>query len=178
MASWEAIAQKIRVPVGRLCVIVLFFMHPTWRSIAIGGTVAGLGALLRLWAAGYIDKGRALATDGPYARTRNPLYLGSLIMAVGILMAGRAYWFLLPFCILYIALYYPVMKREEQELVGGYGERFLEYSEHVPLFFPQFRAVRMEPSSFLWSRVKRNREHRHLMVLVLAEVFLVTKIYW
>jgi protein-S-isoprenylcysteine O-methyltransferase Ste14 len=179
MAGWEKIAQKIRVPVGRLGVITLFFMHPTAKSLVIGGAIAGLGALVRIWAAGYIDKGKALATDGPYALTRNPLYLGSLIMGLGVLVAGRLYWFLLPFGLLYLVLYIPVMKREEQELHQGYGDAFLDYVGRVPMFFPRLAPARLASSTFLWSRVKRNREHRHLLGLVIAELFLIAKsIYW
>ena len=179
MASWEAIAQKIRVPVGRLGVVCLFFVHPSQNSILIGGTVAGLGALLRIWAAGYIDKGKALATAGPYSMTRNPLYLGSLIMSFGVLLAGQLYWFLLPFGLIYLLLYIPVMKREEQELVQGYGDAFLAYAGQVPRFFPSLRPASKSVSPFLWSRVKRNREHRHVLVLVVAMVLLAVKcIYW
>jgi protein-S-isoprenylcysteine O-methyltransferase Ste14 len=178
MASWEKIAQKIRVPAGRVGVIALLFMHPTWQSLAIGSMIAGLGALIRLWAAGYIDKGKALATEGPYAMTRNPLYLGSLIMALGILIAGHVYWLVLPFGVLFVALYYPVMKREEQELLQGYGEAFVNYAKRVPMFFPQFRSAAARSTTFLWLRVRRNREHRHLLVLALAVIFLMVRIYW
>lgn len=179
MASWEKIAQKIRVPVGRLGIITLFFMHPTAKSLALGGIIAGLGAVLRIWAAGYIDKGKALATAGPYSLSRNPLYLGSLIMGFGVLIAGRIYWFLLPFGLLYLLLYIPVMKREEQELFQGYGDAFLAYAGRVPMFFPRISPAPGTPSSFLWSRVKRNREHRHLLALVVVELLLVAKcIYW
>jgi protein-S-isoprenylcysteine O-methyltransferase Ste14 len=178
MESWERIAQKIRVPVARLGVICLLFVHPSPRSLLIGGVVAALGACIRVWAAGYIDKGKALATAGPYAMTRNPLYVGSLLMGSGILIAGQVYWLLLPFGALYLALYIPVMKREEQELLQGYGNEFLAYAGRVPRFFPQFRPAPAPRSSFLWSRVKRNREHRHLMVLALAEVFLVIRSFF
>jgi protein-S-isoprenylcysteine O-methyltransferase Ste14 len=179
MASWETIAQKIRVPVGRVGVVCLFFMHPSQKSILIGGTVAAVGAIIRIWAAGYIDKGRALATAGPYSMTRNPLYLGSLIMGLGVLVAGQVYWLLLPFFILYVLLYIPVMKREEQELVQGYGDAFAAYAGRVPRFFPRFHPVPGPDSSFLWSRVKRNREHRHVLVLVAAILFLAAQcIYW
>jgi protein-S-isoprenylcysteine O-methyltransferase Ste14 len=153
-------------------------MHPTWQSLAIGSMIAALGALIRLWAAGYIDKGKALATEGPYAMTRNPLYLGSLIMALGILIAGHVYWLVLLFGILFVALYYPVMKREEQELLQGYGEDFVNYAERVPMFFPQFRSAAARSTTFLWLRVRRNREHRHLLVLALAVIFLMVRIYW
>jgi len=175
MASWESIAQKIRVPLSRFGVVLLFFMHPSQQSLVIGGVVAGFGALIRIWAAGYIDKGKALATAGPYALTRNPLYLGSLFMALGILIAGQLYWLLLPFVILYIALYYPVMKREEQELLQGYGDAFVAYAGRVPRLFPSFTPALSVPSSFRWSRVRRNREHRHMIALALLLAFLIVR---
>ncbi len=176
MSSWGAIAQKIRVPAGTLLGIVfLLLMHPSRRSFLIGGAVACLGALIRVWAAGTIDKGKALAKDGPYALTRNPLYLGSLFMAFGILLAGQGYWLLLPFGIFFLAFYYPVMKREEQELLHGYGEEFLDYARRVPMFFPSFRTASGRSSSFLWSRVVRNREHRTLMGFALVVIILIVQ---
>jgi protein-S-isoprenylcysteine O-methyltransferase Ste14 len=176
MSSWGAIAQKIRVPAGTLLgIIFLLLMHPSRRSLVYGGTIACLGALLRLWAAGHIDKGKALATAGPYALTRNPLYLGSLFMALGVILAGQVYWLLLPFGIFYISLYYPVMKREEQELLQGYGDAFLLYAKRVPMFFPSFSVLSAPPPGFLWARVVRNREHRTLMGLALTEIFLIVK---
>jgi protein-S-isoprenylcysteine O-methyltransferase Ste14 len=174
MSSWGAIAQKIRVPAGTLLgVVFLLLMHPSRRSLLYGGVIACLGALLRLWAAGYIDKGKALATEGPYALTRNPLYLGSFFMALGVLLAGQGYWLLLPFGAFYLMLYLPVMRREEQELLQGYGEQFLEYTRRVPMFFPSFHAASARSSSFLWSRVVRNREHRTLLGLALVEIILI-----
>ncbi len=158
-----------------LGVVFLLMMHPSRRSLIYGGIIAALGALLRLWASGHIDKGRALATEGPYALTRNPLYLGSFFMALGVLLAGQGYWLLLPFGVFYISLYYPVMKREEEELLHAYHERFLDYASRVPLFIPSFRSASLHSSAFLWSRVIRNREHRTVMGLAVTELFLVLK---
>ena len=177
MDSWGKFAQKIRVPAGTLLgVFFLLLMHPSIRSLWIGGIIALAGALLRVWAAGHIEKGRVLAQGGPYALTRNPLYLGSFFMALGILVAGQGYWLLLPFGIFFIGLYYPVMKAEERELLEGHGETFVLYACRVPLFFPSFRNAVSGPSTFLWSRVIKNREHRTLAGLLLAETFLILKI--
>ncbi len=174
MSSWGSIAQKIRVPAGTLLgVIFILLMHPSRRSLLYGGIIASVGALLRLWAAGHIDKGKALATEGPYALTRNPLYLGSFFMALGVILAGQVYWLLLPFGAFYLLVYYPVMKREEQELQQGYGEAFLQYARRVPMFFPNFNGASLRSSAFLWSRVIRNREHRTLMGLALTEIILI-----
>jgi hypothetical protein len=117
MKSWGARAQRLRVPVGTfLGIVFLLLMHPSIRSLWIGGSVAALGSLGRIWAAGHLDKGKCLACAGPYAHTRNPLYLGSFLMGLGVVLAGQAYWLLLPFGLFFAAFYYPVMRREEQEL--------------------------------------------------------------
>jgi protein-S-isoprenylcysteine O-methyltransferase Ste14 len=172
--SWRKRAQKIRVPAGTaLGIVFLLLMHPSVRSLGIGGAIAAAGAMLRLWAAGHIEKGRVLTRGGPYAFTRNPLYFGSFLMALGIIVAGQSYWLLLAFILFYAAFYFPVMKAEEQELLQGYGERFIEYSQKVPLFFPSFRRARFAPSTFMWSRVIRNREHHTFAGFLATEAILV-----
>jgi protein-S-isoprenylcysteine O-methyltransferase Ste14 len=176
MESWGKIAQKLRVPLGTvLGLVFLIFMHPSYQSLWLGGIVAFLGGILRIWAAGHIEKGRVLAQGGPYALTRNPLYLGSFLMALGILIAGQGYWLLLPFGLFFLAVYYPVMKAEEQELLQGYGENFMQYCRRVPLFLPTLRFVSGPPSIFLWSRVLKNREHKTFAVLVLTVTILIIK---
>ena len=174
MNSWKKFAQRTRVPIGTvLGIVFLLLMHPSIRSLWIGGVIALTGALLRLWAAGHIEKGRVLTQGGPYALTRNPLYLGSFLMALGIIVAGQSYWLLLPFGAFFAVFYYPVMRAEEQELLQGYGGEFVQYSNRVPLFFPNFKKARHPSSTFLWSRVIRNREHRTLAGLLLAEGILI-----
>jgi protein-S-isoprenylcysteine O-methyltransferase Ste14 len=181
MNSWRKFAQRTRVPFGTvLGILFLLSMHPSigWmqpstQSLWIGGAIALSGALLRIWAAGHIEKGRVLTQGGPYAFTRNPLYLGSFVMALGIIVAGQGYWLLIPFVVFFVVFYYPVMREEEQELLQGYGDRFLDYSEKVPLFFPSFQKAGSNNSNFIWSRVIRNREHRTIAGLILAEAALV-----
>ena len=176
MASWKKIAQKTRVPAGTILgVIFLICMHPSTRSLWIGGAIALPGSLLRLWAAGHIEKGRVLTQSGPYALTRNPLYLGSFLMALGIILGGQGYWLLPIFGVFFAVFYIPVMKAEELELFSGYGEQFTEYSKRVPLFFPSLGSGGNAASAFLWSRVIRNREHRTIAGLVVAEAILVLK---
>jgi len=176
MTSWKQKAQKIRVPAGTvLGIIFLVLMHPSMRSLWIGALISMVGALLRLWAAGHIIKGRVLTRTGPYAFSRNPLYLGSFFMALGIIIGGQGYWLLLLFALFFLTLYIPVMRAEEQELLNGYGDEFVEYSKKVSLFFPRFRPPGYSVSGFLWSRVTRNREHRTIIGLILAEAVLVLK---
>jgi len=174
MASWNKLAQKTRVPAGTvLGIVFLFLMHPSNRSLVLGGIIALAGALVRIWAAGHIEKGKVLTQGGPYAFTRNPLYLGSFFMAFGIIIAGQSYWLLLAFGAFFALFYYPVMKAEEQELFQSHGNHFLEYAARVPRFFPGLRRTGPASSTFLWSRVIRNREHRTFMGLALAVILLV-----
>jgi protein-S-isoprenylcysteine O-methyltransferase Ste14 len=175
--SWGKTAQKIRVPAGTLLgAIFLLFMHPSIPSLWIGGIIAFSGAFLRLWAAGHIEKGISLTRGGPYSLTRNPLYLGSFIMAIGVFIGGQAYWLLPFFGLFFLGLYYPVMRAEEQELLRGHGEKFLEYIRSVPMFFPGFPGSPDGTSTFSWSRAIKNREHRTLAGLVLIEAFLIARL--
>lgn len=150
-------------------------MHPSRHSLWLGGAIALLGALLRVWAAGHIEKGKLLARGGPYARTRNPLYLGSLLLALGVLTGGQGYWLLIPFGVFFLIIYYPVMKAEEQELLHGHGEEFVEYYRRVPLLFPGRKRLWSRSSEFQWYRVIKNREHRTLLGLAVVEVFLIAR---
>jgi protein-S-isoprenylcysteine O-methyltransferase Ste14 len=172
--GWGKLAQKIRVPAGTvLGIAFLFLMHPSAQSLWIGGIIAATGASFRLWAAGHIEKGRVLTRGGPYAFTRNPLYLGSFLMAFGIILAGQSYWLLLPFGLFFLVCYFPVMKAEERELYNGYGDEFIQYSRFVPLFFPNFGRTPLAPSTFEWSRVVRNREHRTFAGFLVTEILLI-----
>lgn len=178
MVGWGKLAQRTRVPVGTVLgvafLIVLLMRPPSLRSLWIGGVTAVAGALLRIWAAGHIEKGRVLTQGGPYAFTRNPLYLGSFIMALGIIIAGHGYWWLLAaFGVFFAAFYFPVMKAEEKELLQTHGDRFLEYVARVPLFFPGLRKRGQDDSAFLWSRVIKNREHHTTIGLIIALSLLV-----
>jgi len=139
-------------------------------------TVAG--ALTRLWAAGHIEKSVRLARSGPYAYTRNPLYLGSFFMALGVILAGQGYWLLPFFAIFFLGFYLPVMRAEEQDLQNLYGDDFLEYSRRVPLFFPSHKAAGYPYVNFLWSRVRKNREHRNLITLIPVEIILILRLFF
>jgi protein-S-isoprenylcysteine O-methyltransferase Ste14 len=176
MASWKEFAQKTRVPAGTaLGILFLLLMHPSARSLWIGAAITLPGWLLRLWAAGHIDKGKVLTQGGPYARTRNPLYLGSFLMALGIILGGQGYWLLPLFGGFFAAFYIPVMKAEADHMLGRYGQEFIDYSKRVPAFFPAFQKAGTGASAFLWSRVIQNREHRNVVGLIGAETILVLK---
>ena len=184
-ASWMRFAQKARVPAGTaLGIIFLLFMHPSIRSLMIGGFFTLAGALLRIWAAGHIEKRVRLAWSGPYAYTRNPLYVGSFLMAFGVILAGQGYWLLPFFALFFVGVYLPVMRAEEQDLEQAYGADFLEYARSTPLFFPKITrpAEKLKntgsPVRFSWARVRKNREHRNLASLLAVEGILILRLFF
>src|SRR5258707_3652510 len=130
-----------------LALAVLAFSRPTRRSILFGALVGALGLLVRAYAAGYLHKQEVLTVTGPYAFTRNPLYLGSAILAIGAGIASRS-WISAVILFVYFALFYSiVMRREEKELHLRHGAAFEEYARAVPLFIPRLTAAKVPQAS-------------------------------
>ena len=153
-----------RVRIGYLlAVVVLFLSRPKPLPILIGACVGLLGLAIRAYAAGYLHKQAVLTTTGPYARTRNPLYFGSSILALGAAIAMHS-WLSAALLLFYFALVYTlVMRREEIELRGHHGAEFDAYAESVPLFFPRFTAQSHPATtagSFSWAQYRKNHEYQ------------------
>lgn len=138
MSDAAAIFARWRVRLGYLlAVIVLWFARPAPKFILAGAVIGLCGLWLRGYAAGYLHKQEILTVTGPYAHTRNPLYLGSAILAVGAGVSSHS-WISAAVLLIYFALVYSVvMRREENELVMQHGEAFRQYAAAVPLFFPR-----------------------------------------
>jgi protein-S-isoprenylcysteine O-methyltransferase Ste14 len=138
MSDWSRIARRVRVPLGFAFAILYFWLaRPTWRSIALGAVVIVPGLLIRALASGHVRKNEALATSGPYAYTRNPLYLGSLLIGVGFAFAARSWWVGIVLVVMFFAIYLPVIRDEEAFLCAKFPE-FEEYARQVPRMFPLF----------------------------------------
>jgi protein-S-isoprenylcysteine O-methyltransferase Ste14 len=151
-----------RVRVGYpLAIAVLAFSRPTPRSILLGALVGVAGLCLRAYAAGYLHKQEVLTATGPYAYTRNPLYLGSAILALGAGIAARS-WISAIILIIYFAVFYSaVMRREAKELHLRHGASFEEYARTVPLFLPRLTAAKLtgdSAGSFSFAQYRKNHE--------------------
>jgi protein-S-isoprenylcysteine O-methyltransferase Ste14 len=137
MAEWSRIARRIRVPLGFLFAMIYFWLaRPTWRSMALGAIMILPGLLIRALASGHVRKNEALATSGPYLYTRNPLYLGSLLIGIGFAIAARSWWVGIGLVIMFFAIYLPVMRSEEDFLRQRFPE-FEKYVRQVPRLFPR-----------------------------------------
>ncbi|MGQ0764911.1 MAG: methyltransferase family protein [Gemmatimonadota bacterium] len=102
----------------------------------IGASTAFVGLAIRAWAAGHLVKNDRLSSWGPYSFTRNPLYFGSFLLALGFAIAGH--WGFVPFVILlFVLIYLPTMRHERDQLAIRYGATYDEYARNVPMFFPR-----------------------------------------
>ena len=185
MRDRAAFFARWRVRLGYpLALAVLWLARPTPSDIAIGASIGALGLWLRAYAAGYLHKQETLTITGPYAHTRNPLYLGSAILALG---TGIATHSLVAAALLlsYFALFYSiVMRREEGELLGHYGAAFESYARAVPLFFPRVTPAKMtnvsadSASAFSYAQYRRNHEWQATLgfVLLLAALLVLWRL--
>ncbi|MGA7300438.1 MAG: isoprenylcysteine carboxylmethyltransferase family protein [Candidatus Sulfotelmatobacter sp.] len=140
MAEWSKIARRIRVPLGFVFAVLYFWLaRPTWRSMALGAILVVPGLAIRALASGHVRKNESLATSGPYAYTRNPLYLGSLLMGVGFAVAARSWWVGIALVVMFLAIYMPVIRDEEDFLQRTFPE-FDEYAQRVPRMVPRLTA--------------------------------------
>jgi protein-S-isoprenylcysteine O-methyltransferase Ste14 len=170
----DAVA-KLRVLFGFAMVAAfLWFSAPDEMSLAIGLPVAALGLALRAWAAGHLEKNRALAESGPYARVRNPLYLGTLTAAAGLAIAARRWELAALFAAVFGLVYLPVVELEEQHLRTLFPD-FEEYSKRVPRLFPRLGAARGTGKPFRWTVYRRNREYEALAGFLAGAAALVWK---
>jgi len=145
-----------------LAIVVLWLARPTPLSLLLGFVVGASGLALRAYAAGYLHKQEILTTTGPYAYTRNPLYLGSSILAAGVAIATHSWWVAALVLVYFALVYRMVMRREEMELRAKHGAAFDGYAARVPLFFPRLGgAARKDTpgSKFSWAQYKKNHEY-------------------
>jgi protein-S-isoprenylcysteine O-methyltransferase Ste14 len=134
--------------------------------------VALVGLVLRGYAAGHLRKHKQLATSGPYAFTRNPLYLGSVLFAAGFSVASHS-WISAALLAAYLAVFYPmVIRREQAELETLYGAAFREYAARVPAFWPRLTPATSGGEEFSWAQYRKNREYEAAIGLAIAMLIL------
>jgi protein-S-isoprenylcysteine O-methyltransferase Ste14 len=162
-------------PVG---IAAFWFARPQIKWLLCGVGIAFLGLLLRGYAAGHLRKHKKLAVSGPYAFTRNPLYLGSVFLAAGFSVASHS-WVSTLLLGAYLAIFYPVVIRREQfELKALYGEAFMEYASLVPAFWPRFSPAMASTEQFSWPLYRKNREYEAAIGLVVAMAILWILMVW
>jgi protein-S-isoprenylcysteine O-methyltransferase Ste14 len=165
--EWPQIARRIRVPLGFAFAVFYFWMaRATWPSLALGAIVVLPGLLIRALASGHVRKNEALATSGPYAYTRNPLYLGSLLIGIGFAAAARSWWVGIALVVMFFVIYVPVIRDEEAFLRQKFPG-FEEYARRVPRMLPRLTPHLSNPNEssagFSLDLYLKHREYNALL---------------
>ena len=176
--QYAELAARTRVPAGFLVMAAyLWFARPTFVTLAAGCAVALLGLGLRAWAAGHLAKNQRLATSGPYAHTRNPLYVGTLLVGIGFAIAGGQPWIGAALVGFFVMWYLPVVEEEESHLakiLPGYEE----YRLRVPRLWPALVPRYSGGNGFCFSLYRKNREYQALLAFLVALALLIGKTVW
>jgi protein-S-isoprenylcysteine O-methyltransferase Ste14 len=169
------LVARLRVASGFVLVLAFaWFSQPDKRSLVIGLPVSIAGLLLRAWAAGHLAKNMTLAEGGPYAYVRNPLYLGTLLVAAGLVIATRRWLLAALFTAVFVLIYLPVIELEQQHLSKLFPN-FAAYSKRVPSLWPTLRPVKSD-GRFQWKLYVRNQEYQALLGFLAGEAYLIAKV--
>jgi len=176
--SWQRIARRIRVPLGFVfAAIYLWRARPTWVSLAAGAAIVALGLGIRAVASGHVDKNEALAMTGPYASVRNPLYLGSIIIAAGFALAARDMLIAILMVLVFVIIYVPTIRSEEHYLRNRFTE-YNAYTQRVPRLFPRTLHSAGMADGFSRALYMKHREYNAIFGAVVMWGALVAKMLW
>jgi protein-S-isoprenylcysteine O-methyltransferase Ste14 len=166
---WQKIARRIRVPLGFVFAgVFLWLAQPTWKTMLLSLLLVVPGVWLRAYAAGYVRKNAELTRTGPYAYTRNPLYLGSMMIAFGFAVAAASWIILAVLALLFAAIYLPTIRSEELYLREHFAG-FDEYAAKVPRLLPRLTAAEFPANEnasggrFSSGQWRHHREYNALM---------------
>lgn len=138
--GWSRVARRIRVPLGFVfAAFFLWLARPSWSFIALSVLLVAPGLWLRGYASGYVKKNTEVTMTGPYGYTRNPLYLGSMLIAFGFALAARSVWIATALVVLFAVIYVPVIRSEEAFLRSKF-KGYDEYAMRVPRLIPRFHS--------------------------------------
>jgi protein-S-isoprenylcysteine O-methyltransferase Ste14 len=178
MPTWSRIARRIRVPLGfAFAVLYAWLAKPSLLSLLLAMLLVIPGLLIRALASGHVRKNEQLTTSGPYAYTRNPLYLGSLILALGFVVASRSWWIAGVMILMFVAIYIPVIRSEETYLRNQFPG-FDDYARVVPRLVPRLTARNSGGVSFSKELYLRHREYNALLGAGAIVLVLAGKLLW
>ncbi len=182
--GWQKIARRIRVPLGFLTAAVfLVFASPSPRSLLGSLLLVGPGLWLRGYAAGFVRKNAELTRTGPYAFVRNPLYLGSIVIAFGFTVAAGRWPLGVLLVALFLLIYVPTIKSEEAYLRSVFPA-FDAYADRVPRLLPRLTPARFPgedagAGSFGFGQYRHHREYNALIgALAIYAALALRLLFW
>ena len=179
VSTWSRVARRIRVPLSfAFAIAYVWLAHPTRESLLAGALLLVPGLVLRGLASGHVQKDKQLTTSGPYGYTRNPLYLGSLILAAGFVVAARSAWIPAILLVMFIVIYVPVIAGEERYLQNTFPE-YNDYARQVPRFLMRFTRYGNQRGEFSSERYWKHREYNAIIgCIVLLAILVVKMMLW
>lgn len=180
--GWSRIARRIRVPLGFVfAALFLWLAHPSAVFLALSLLLVIPGLWLRGYASGYVKKNAEVTMTGPYAYTRNPLYLGSMLIAFGFALGARSVWIAFALVVLFTVIYIPVIRAEEGFLranFAGYDEYASRVPRLLPSLSPKVTAVD-EAGAFSSALYRKHREYNALIGSAAIYAALILKLcFW
>lgn len=173
--TWARIARRIRIPLGFLsAAFFVWLARPTPTSLLEGALVMVPGLLLRGFASGHVQKDKQLTTSGPYAYTRNPLYLGSLLLAAGFAVAARNWWIVAIMLATVLLIYVPVVAGEERYLRNAFPG-YEDYARHVPRLIPRITPYGDGSGEYSSERYWKHREYEATIGCIVMLAILMVK---
>lgn len=174
--QYRELAARSRVPLGFVLVVLyMITAQPSWPRFLCGAAIGLSGILLRAWATGHLEKNQQLCTSGPYAYTRNPLYLGSAIVATGFALAGGLWSIAMLYALVLQFVYWPVVLEEESHLRKLFPG-FADYAQKVPRFWPTLVPQLQSEKRFQMTIYKRNQEYNALIAYLVVMALLLWKL--
>lgn len=179
MLDWRKFAMKkntYRIPLGFIAgAVFLWRAHPDLRMFLVGAALMAFGEAIRFISAGTLVKFEGVTREGIYAFLRNPLYTGSFFIGLGACIMGRDLWFTAFFLVAYPVVYYRIIRREEEWLIGRYGDDYRNYLAEVPRIFPRkFPTSAIFTSTAPFLAVK-NRELKTVAGVLFIWLFMALK---
>ena len=176
--TWSRVARRIRVPLGFIFAVVYIWLARPTRTSLIAGTLVLLpGLVLRGLASGHVQKDKQLTISGPYAYMRNPLYLGSLMLAGGFAIAARSWWIVAVMLLMFAVIYVPVITGEERYLRQTFPE-YGDYARHVPRMLPRLTPYGSRQSAYSSARYWKHREYEASIGCAVVLAVLIVKLLW
>jgi len=165
----DAALARRRVGMGFVCgAAVLLLARPTMRSLVIGGAIAIAGEMVRLWAAGHLEKGREVTRSGPYRLTRHPLYIGSAIIGAGVAEAASRMSASVLIAVYLIITIGAAIRHEEANMRAAFGDQYETYLQSK---------TETVDRPFSLARALKNKEHHTIAGLAIVAALFAAKAY-
>jgi protein-S-isoprenylcysteine O-methyltransferase Ste14 len=172
--------KKIRrVPLFIGAILLVLFANPNLPGIVVGILLIFLGEVIRIWAAGHLQKNEILTVTGPYAYVKNPLYIGSILIAAGFCILADNVYLLAAAMFMFCFHYIPYKKKVESDrLRRVFGKEYEDYDEKVPDYLPRATPYSDQRVSWSFKAFIENSEEGIFLLILLGIIFIVTRPYW